>query len=134
MEIDGSASAAALLGLDGFVVLAAAVVDGELQQLIETTASVVGCSTCGTAASAHDRREVRVRDLPSGGRPVVLVWSKRGWRSEDRDCPVRTWTETSPLITARASLSERARRDACRRVGRDGLGSYGAYGGSNARS
>jgi len=120
LEIDGSASAAALLGLDGFVVLAAAVVDGELHQLIETTASVVGCSTCGTAASAHDRREVRVRDLPSGGRPVVLVWSKRVWRCADADCPVRTWTETTPLILPRASLSERARRDACRRVGRDG--------------
>jgi len=39
-----------LAGLDGFVVRAAAVVDGELHQLIETTASTVGCLTCGTAA------------------------------------------------------------------------------------
>lgn len=121
MEIDGSASAVALLGLDGFVLVAAAVVGGELHQLIETTAAVgVGCSTCGTAARAHDRREVRVRDLPSGGRPVVLCWSKRVWRCWDSDCPKRTWTETNPAITARASLSERARREACRRVGRDG--------------
>lgn len=122
MEIDGSssASAVALLGLDGFVVLAATVIDGELHQLIETTAAVTGCRTCGVVASLHDRREVRVRDLPSGGRPVVLVWSKRVWRCEDRDCPKRTWTETNPAIAARASLSERARRDACRRVGRDG--------------
>jgi len=120
LEIDGSASAAALLGLEGFVVLAAAVIDGELHQLVETTATVVGCAGCGTVASPHDRREVRVRDLPSGGRPVVLVWSKRVWRCEDRDCPTRTWSEQHPEIGVRASLSERARRDACRRVGRDG--------------
>ena len=120
MEIDGSASAVALLGLDGFVLVAAAVVGGELHQLIETTAAVVGCSTCGAAARPHDRREVRVRDLPSGGRPVVLVWSKRVWRCWDRDCPRGTWTETNPAIRSRASLSERARREACRRVGRDG--------------
>ncbi len=120
MEIDGSASAVALLGLDGFVVLAASVIDGELHQLVETTATVVGCSACGVAASPHDRREVRVRDLPSGGRPVVLVWSKRVWRCEEPDCEVRTWSEQHPAIAPRASLSERARRDACRRVGRDG--------------
>lgn len=120
MEMDGSASAVALLGLDGFVVRAAAVIDGELHQLIETTATRVGCPSCGVVASAHDRREVRVRDLPSGGRPVVLVWSKRVWRCWDPDCEKRTWTETHPVIGARASLSERARRDACRRVGRDG--------------
>ena len=104
MEIDGSASAAALLGLEDFVVLAAAEVDGELHQLIETTATVVGCSTCGTAASAHDRREVQVRDLPSGGRPVVLVWSKRVWRCEDAECERGSWTEASPAIAPRACL------------------------------
>lgn len=120
MEIDGSASAVALLGLDGFVVRAAAVVGGELHQLIETAQGVVGCASCGVAARPHGRREVRVRDLPSGGRPVVLVWSKRVWRCEDPDCSVRTWTETNAAIAPRASLSERARRDACRRVGRDG--------------
>ena len=120
MEIDGSASAVALLGLDGFVVRAALVIDGELHQLIETTATRVGCPSCGVIASPHDRREVRVRDLPSGGRPVVLVWSKRVWRCEDTDCEKRTWSEQHPEIRARASLSERARRDACRRVGRDG--------------
>lgn len=120
MEIDGSGSAVALLGLGGFVMVAAAVIDGELHQLVETTERVVGCSECGVVASLHDRREVRVRDLPSGGRPVVLRWSKRVWRCEDSDCSTRTWTESNPAISSRASLSERARRDACRRVGRDG--------------
>jgi transposase len=33
---------------------------------------------------------------------------------------VATWTETSPAIAPRASLTERARAEACRRVGQDG--------------
>lgn len=36
------------------------------------------------------------------------------------DCARRTWTEISDHIRARASLTERARREACRRVGEDG--------------
>ena len=34
--------------------------------------------------------------------------------------PVRTWTETSPQVAARALLTERARAEVCRRVGEDG--------------
>jgi hypothetical protein len=36
------------------------------------------------------------------------------------DCPRQTWTETSEHIRPRASLTEGARREACRRVGEDG--------------
>ena len=120
MGIESSASAVALLGLPDFVVLAATEVDGELHQLIETTAERVGCPECGVVAVAHGRRPVWVRDLPAGGRPVALRWRKRVWRCADRDCEVRTWTECSEAIAPRASLTERARREACRRVGRDG--------------
>lgn len=35
-------------------------------------------------------------------------------------CATVTWTETHAEITPRASLTERARREACRRVGQDG--------------
>jgi hypothetical protein len=38
---------AALLGLDGFVVLAAADAGGEVELLVETTAELVGCPECG---------------------------------------------------------------------------------------
>jgi hypothetical protein len=50
------------------------------------------------------------------------------------DCPRRTWTETSEHIRPRASLTERARREAYRRVGQDGetaarvAGQYGCVG------
>ena len=51
---------------------------------------------------------------------MTLVWIKRVWRCMEPDCPRRTWTETSEHIRPRASLTERARREACRRVGQDG--------------
>ena len=119
MERERSA-AAAMLGLSGFVVLAVSDYAGELEQAIETTADVVGCLECGVVAQLHDRRPTWVRDLPSGGRPVTLVWVKRVWRCGHPRCPKRTWTETSQAIVPRASLTERARAEICRRVGEDG--------------
>ena len=62
-----------------------------------------------------------VRDLPAGGRPVVLVWRKRRWRCPDPGCGVKSWTEASPEVRARSVLSERARREAVRQVGQDGM-------------
>jgi transposase len=51
---------------------------------------------------------------------VTLIWVKRVWRCAQPRCARRTWTETSELIRPRASLTERARAEACRRVGQDG--------------
>lgn len=113
-------AATAMLGLPGFELLAVSERDGQLEQAVQTTAGVVGCPRCGVLARDHGRRVVQVRDLPSGGRPVTLTWVKRLWRCAVPDCPVRTWTETIEAIRPRASLTERARRVACERVGRDG--------------
>jgi transposase len=114
-----SASASRLLGLDGFEVLAAEVVGGEWQVTVQTAASVVGCQGCGMRAELHGRRTIRVRDLPIGGRPAVLWWRKRVWRCREPACEVRTWTEQAAAIRPRAVLTERARAEACRRVGKD---------------
>jgi transposase len=38
-------------------------------------------------------------------------------RCQERRCPKRTWTETSEAIRPRAAWTERARAEACRRVG-----------------
>jgi transposase len=116
---DGSASTV-MLGLDGFVLLAVSQHAGELEQAIETTAREDFCRGCGVVARLHDRRPTWVRDLPGGGRPVTLVWVKRVWRCMEPRCPVTTWTETHPAIRSRACWTERARREACRRVGQDG--------------
>jgi transposase len=114
-----SASASRLLGLDGFEVLATEVARGEWRLVVQTTAEFVGCPGCGVRAQAHGRRTVRVRDLPAGGRPVVLCWRKRIWRCREPACKVRTWTEQQAAIRPRAVLTERARAEACRRVGKD---------------
>jgi transposase len=114
-----SASASRLLGLDGFEVLATEVASGEWRLVVQTTAEFVGCAGCGVRAEAHGRRTVRVRDLPVGGRPVVLAWRKRIWRCREPACGVRTWTEQVAAIRPRAVLTERARAEACRRVGKD---------------
>jgi transposase len=97
-----SASASRLLGLDGFAVLAAEIAGGEWQLKVQTTATVVGCQGCGVRAELHGRRTVRVRDLPIGGRPVVLAWRKRIWRCVEPACGVRTWTEQTTAIQPRA--------------------------------
>jgi transposase len=113
------ASASRLLGLDGFEVVSAELVGGEWQVTVQTTATVVGCVGCGVRAELHGRRTVRVRDLPAGGRPVVLGWHKRLWCCGEPACDVRTWTERAAVIGPRMVLTERARAEACRRVGKD---------------
>jgi transposase len=117
---DEVSAATAMLGLDGFVLLAVSRQDGELEQAVETAVSEEFCRGCGVQARLHDRRPTYVRDLPSAGRSVTLVWVKRVWRCVELRCPVVTWSEKSPAIRPRASLTERARVEVCRRVGQDG--------------
>ena len=119
MRDDGIATTV-MLGLSGFRVLAVSEHDGEVEQAVETTADEGWCPVCGVRAKLHDRRPSWVRDLPAAGRPVTLVWVKRVWRCHEPRCARRTWTETHEQIRARCVLTERARREACRRVGQDG--------------
>ncbi len=59
MSDDGSAGTA-MLGLDGFVLLGVSTAFGELEQVIETTATRAWCTGCGVTATAHGRRQVRM--------------------------------------------------------------------------
>jgi transposase len=81
-----SASASRLLDLDDFQLVSAELVGGEWQLAVQATATVTGCGGCGVRATPHGRRTVRVRDLPIGGRPVVLAWRKRLWRCREPAC------------------------------------------------
>ena len=109
MEDDTTSVTAALFGLAGFEVLAAADAGGELEVLVQTTLDLVGCPDCGAVARAKDRRPTWVRDLPLGGRPVVICWVKRIWSCPQSLCTRRTWTEQHAAIAPRASVTERAR-------------------------
>ncbi len=88
---------------------------------METVATRAGCPQCGVFGVGIGRRRVipLVRDLPIAGVPVVLVWAKRTWRCCEAECERKPWSERSPEIGVRASLTQRARRDVCRRVGRE---------------
>lgn len=109
-----------VLGLSGFHVLEARVIGRELELVIETIATRGWCRDCGGQAAPKDRRDTLVRDVDAFGRRVRLRWRKRRWSCPEPVCPARTWTEQSDEIRPRAVLTERARRQVCRRVGRDG--------------
>jgi transposase len=99
-----SASASRLLGLDGFQLVSAELQGGEWQLAVQTTATVIGCVGCGVRATPHGRRTVRVRDLPIGGRPVVLVWRKRLWRCREPACEVRVRGQVLMSFLVRAHM------------------------------
>ena len=115
---DRSSDASALLGMEGFVVLSQSEEGGEVWVLVETTADVTGCPSCGVKATGHGRSVVQVRDLPAGGRPVRLVWRKRRWLCTDPDCAATSFMEQTPAIEG--SLTRRAAKEICRSVGEDG--------------
>ncbi len=117
---DDAIATTVMLGLSGFRVLAVSEYAGEVEQAVETTAEEGWCPACGVSARLHDRRPTWVRDLPAAGRPVTLVWVKRIWRCHEPLCSTVTWTEANDEVRPRASMTERARREACRRVGQDG--------------
>ena len=115
-----NSSATVRLALEGMAVLAVSERDGEVEYAIESTAATGWCPACGAQARLHGRRPTWVRDLPAGDRAVTLVWVKRVWRCVHPECERQTWTETHPAIAPRSSWTERARKQVCRRVGRDG--------------
>jgi transposase len=109
-------SGACWFGAPGFVVVDVADDGLELVVEVETSATVVGCESCGSRARAKDRRWVTLRDAPAGGRPVRVRWRKRIWACPEPDCAVKTWTEHAVLAAPRRVLTRRAEVWACERV------------------
>jgi len=109
-----------VLGFGDLRVVAAREIGAELELTVETTAETGWCRSCGVRAWSKGRAEVVVRDVDAFARRVRLVWRKRRWRCPEPECPAGSWTETSSAVRPRMVLTDRARAEACRRVGRDG--------------
>jgi len=117
MSDHGIGLAEALLGLDGFRVLAVTEDAGEVIIRIETTTDVTSCGGCGHRAESQDRVDRHIRDLACFGRPSRLVWAKRRWRCRHMGCAAKTWTEASSAVSPRTVLTRRAGSEMCRQVG-----------------
>ena len=89
-----------LVGLPDVNVLAVNDAPGlPLEVRIETRGPRPSCPDCGCDAIVKDRREVRLVDLPSFGRPTRLCWRKYRWRCPNAQCLTGSWTEHAPTIS-----------------------------------
>jgi transposase len=120
VPVEASPADVVMLGIDGVRVLAARHVDGEVELTVETTTERDWCRACGVRAHSKGRPTVVVRDVTGFGRRARLRWRKRRWRCPEAACPGGSWTEQHPALRSRMTLTERARKTACRRVGKDG--------------
>lgn len=67
---------------------------------VSDTRRVVRCRLCGfTTATVHDRRRVKVHDLPTQGRPTTLIWLRR--RFACSNCDERFMEEHPEMVVGR---------------------------------
>jgi transposase len=111
-----------LVGLPDVNVLAVNDAPGlPLEVRIETRGPRPSCPDCGCDAIVKDRREVRLVDLPSFGRPTRLCWRKYRWRCPNAQCLTGSWTEHAPTISwPRLAMTDRAGRWVTEQIGRSG--------------
>ena len=81
---------------------------GGRRVLVESVAAEVGCSVCGVrSAQVKDRPTRRVRDLPHGPVPPVVLVRRRRFGCAQVLCPRRSFTETSVQLPVRARVTRR---------------------------
>src|SRR5512135_622741 len=84
---------------------------GVRRVVVMQVAAEHACPRCGVLAGGkpYDVREMRVKDLPVGHRPLLVVWRKRRYRCLQSPCPQRVFTERSEQIPPRRRLTRRLR-------------------------
>lgn len=101
-----------LFGVDGFTVMGVSRDEDRGCWLVgvETTGGeLAACPACGVIATAHERRDRRLHDLPVFDTAVVVVWRKRRWRCREQACLASTWSEDAGgLCAERSKLTYRA--------------------------
>lgn len=90
--------------------LAATAVEGAVQDrgrvvlLVRPAAAEAACPGCGTLSGrVHGRYRRRLRDVPAGGRDVVIVLTARRFRCVNPGCPKVTFTEQAGGVASRYS-------------------------------
>ncbi len=104
--------ATTLFDLPGFRVASVELTPLNLRRVIVMqVADEHGCPQCGVLVGGkpYDVREMRVKDLPVGHRPLLVVWRKRRYRCLQSRCPQRVFTERSEQIPPRHRLTQRLR-------------------------
>lgn len=102
-----------LFDLPGFVVIECVELDdGARRVLIMQVAVEHGCPRCGVLVGGkpYDVRESRIKDLPFGERPLVVIWRKRRYRCLEPSCRQKLFVERSSEIRPGRRSSQRLRR------------------------
>src|SRR6266511_4449410 len=108
---DGTAvrnDATLLLGLDGLVVeRVERAADGRrVVYVVTADETAAACPTCGVFAfRVKEYVSTSPRDLPWGRSGLRLVWRKRRWYCTERLCPRGSFTESVPVVPARARMT-----------------------------
>jgi len=77
---------------------------GRVLLLVRPAAAQAACPGCGTLSGrVHGGYPRRLRDVPAGGRDVVIVLAARRFRCVDPGCPKVTFTEQVNGLTCRYS-------------------------------
>ncbi len=83
---------------------------GQRHAVVMGLADEHACPSCGVLVSkVFQLREMALKDLPFGHRPLVLRWRKRRYACPEPRCPRRTFTETSTEVPPRHRLTGRLR-------------------------
>jgi transposase len=102
-----------LFDLPGFAVIECVELGDNVRRVvIMQVGDEHGCLRCGVvvAGDPYDVRESRVKDLPFGERPLIVVWRKRRYRCLEPACPQRIFVERSEEIKPLRRSTERLRR------------------------
>src|SRR5512135_1982226 len=84
---------------------------GVRRVVVMQVAAEHACPRCGVLAGGkpYDVREMRVKDLPVGHRPLLVIWRKRRYRCRETSCMQRVFTERSEQLPPRHRLTRRLR-------------------------
>lgn len=121
LQVDSDASR--LFGLEGLAVerVVGEGEDGRVVHVVTADETAAGCPSCGVISVSVKAWVVsRPRDLPHGPAGLSVVWHKGRWRCVEAACGRLSFTESLPVVPARARLTTRLRVELGRAVADSG--------------